>query len=293
MSGSRGSGDAAAVVIFIILVGMAYNYMKEYWPYIAGVAAIILLFIIIGAVRSRKRKRALQQRQVQKSAPSAPTPPPPAPPAPPKPEEAAEEPEISIPEAVEGKKLAYHYDDVSIIPAMGAAGIVQATVPLTFSEHQGTVYVLQRDRLIGNLKENRIAGMVRDWKKNGDPVLSYISRFSSDNTSAEIAIFFYRDQARRVLEQFAGEKQYKLTGKPDEFAGGYQPGDACSVEEDLDKEDKYQVIHEGTRIGYLPAAALTYAEDQGISPEDLKVYIADVEYDDERERDIIHVYLSV
>ena len=292
MSGGRSSGDAAAVVIFIILAAMAYNYMKEYWPYIAGVAAIILLFIIIGAVRSRKRKRALQQRQAQKSAPSASSPPP-APPSPPKKEEPAEDPEVSVPDIVNGKKLAYHYDDVSIVPAMGAAGMVQATVPLTFSEHSGTVYILQQNRLIGNLKETKIADMVRDGQKNGDPIVSYISRFSSDNTSAEITIFFYRDQTKRILERFSGEKQYKLTGKPDEFAGGYQPGDACSVEADLDKEDKYQVIHDGTRIGYLPAAALTYAEDQGISPEDLKVYIADVEYDDERERDIIHVYLSV
>lgn len=255
---------------------------------IIGAAVAVVLVLISAAKKPKNKKRAVPPKRPPESPAPAP-----APPAPPKQEEAAEEPEISIPEAVEGKKLAYHYDDVSIIPVIGAAGIVQATVPLTFSEHQGTVYVLQRDRLIGNLKENRIAGMVRDWKKNGDPVLSYISRFSSDNTSAEIAIFFYRDQARLVLERFAGEKQYKLTGKPDEFAEGYQPGDACSIEADPDKEDKYQVIHEGTRIGYLPAAALTYAEDQGISPEDLKVYIADVEYDDERERDIIHVYLSV
>ena len=292
MSGSRGSGDAAAVVIFIILAGMAYNYMKEYWPYIAGVAAIILLFIIIGAVRSRKRKRALQQRQAQKSAPSASSPPP-APPASPKKEEPAEDPEVSVPDKVNGKKLAYHYDDVSIVPAMGAAGIVQATIPLTFSEHNGTVYILQQNRLIGNLKETKIADMVRDWQKNGDPIVSYISRFSSDNTSAEIAIFFYRDQTKRILERFSGEKQYKLTGKPEEFAGGYQPGEACTIEADYEKDGKFQVLFEGLRIGYLPASALAFAEKNDVSPEDLKVYVADVDYDYEKDRDIISVYLSV
>ncbi len=263
---------------------------------IFGVVAVFALSFICGIVsavkKSKKKKRPKALHQPQR--PSQPVPPPPpAPPAPPQKEEPSEDAEVSIPDKVNGKKLAYHYDDVSIVPAMGAAGIVQATVPLTFSEHQGTVYILQRDRLIGNLKETKIADMVRDWQKNGDPIVSYISRFSSDNTSAEIAIFFYRDQTKRILERFSGEKQYKLTGKPEEFAGGYQPGEACTIEADYEKDGKFQVLFEGLRIGYLPAAAVTYAEDQGISQEDLKVYVADVEYDDEKDRDIISVYLSV
>lgn len=263
---------------------------------IYGIVAVFALsFIggIVSAVKTSKKKKHPKASQ-QPQRPSQPvSPPPPTPPAPPQKEEPAEEPEISIPDKKDGKKLAYHYDDVSIVPAMGAAGIVQATVPLTFSEHNGTVYILQQNRLIGNLKETKIADMVRDWQKNGDPIVSYISRFSSDNTSAEIAIFFYRDQTKRILERFSGEKQYKLTGKPEEFAGGYQPGEACTIEADYEKDGKFQVLFDGLRIGYLPASALTYAEKNDVSPEDLKVYVADVDYDYEKDRDIISVYLSV
>ena len=59
-----------------------------------------------------------------------------------------------------------------------------------------------------------------------------------------------------------------------------------------DESEKYHVMCNGDSIGTLPASAIRYAEDHNISPEYLDIIIADVDYDIEKERDIISVYIS-
>lgn len=86
-------------------------------------------------------------------------------------------------------------------------------------------------------------------------------------------------------------KKVKLTGKPEDFAF-YEVGNRCKVEEDFDHEGKYNVLCGGIIIGRLPSAAVSYAEENDCPPDDLDVIIAEVEYDIEKDRDIITVYVS-
>lgn len=86
-------------------------------------------------------------------------------------------------------------------------------------------------------------------------------------------------------------KLVKLTGKPDDLAF-YEVGNRCHVEQDFENEEKYDVTCGGVTIGRLPTSAITYAEKYDLDPEDLSVIIAEVEYDIEKDRDIISVYIS-
>lgn len=207
-------------------------------------------------------------------------------------DEENEIPEISIPERIDGKSLAYQYHDVEIIPHPNGADRVNPAEKLSFYISDNGVSIYQGNRPIGEMRKNKLADMVADWQKRGDPFVAYISEYAGDSSSAKISIFFYRDMFAAFMRAHPDAKQYRLTGKIDDFADGYQTGDLCEVQEDADRPGKYEVLYIGSRIGYLPAAAIKYAEESGYDPEELTAYIADVEYDDEKERDIISVYIA-
>ena len=86
-------------------------------------------------------------------------------------------------------------------------------------------------------------------------------------------------------------KLFKLTGKQDDLAF-YSVGSRCHVEEDEDNPDKYNVTCDHSIIGRLPASAITYAKKIGSLPEHLSVIIAEIDYDIEKDRDIISVYIA-
>ena len=86
-------------------------------------------------------------------------------------------------------------------------------------------------------------------------------------------------------------KLYKLTGKQEDLAI-YNVGSRCHVEQDDEDPDRYNVTCDHCIIGRLPSAAISYAEKIEALPEDLSVIIADIDYDIEKERDIISVYIA-
>lgn len=86
-------------------------------------------------------------------------------------------------------------------------------------------------------------------------------------------------------------KLFKLTGKQEDLAI-YNVGSRCHVEQDDEDPDRYNVTCDHCIIGRLPSAAISYAEKIEALPEDLSVIIADIDYDIEKERDIISVYIA-
>lgn len=108
--------------------------------------------------------------------------------------------------------------------------------------------------------------------------------------SPKVVTSSYTEDVEKFLARTDDAKLVKLTGKPEDFAF-YNVGSRCHVEEDFEKE-KFAVTCDGAVIGYLPASAVTYAEKHETDPELLDVIIADIEYDIEKDRDIISVYIA-
>lgn len=275
-----------SVFSFIVLFKWVSEHLVEV---LIGLA--VLIFIIVRLSRRGRATRAAASAPVVASRPV----PPPAtvvsapPPAVPEPASV-----ISFPSTYKEKNRAYFYEDVKIVPVSNGAGFVKPGEPLTFSCSDESVKIFQGSSCIGEMVENRLAGMVRDWQKAGDPVLAYVTEYSADSSSATIGLAFYQDLIARFLKKNPGAKTYKLAGKPDDLAFGYEVGSRCSVECDSDDPDsvKYYVMFEGSPLGRLPSSAVRYAEQQGYDPEDLEVLIASVDYDLEKDRDVISVYLD-
>lgn len=271
---------------FVVLFKWIAEHITEI---IIGVVAFVLVIIFISRRnRATNRARAAVLADASRPAP-APAPAPVYSPVSPVPDPS---PVVSFPNTFSEKNRAYFYEDVKIIPATDAAGFVVPGEPLTFSCSDEFVKLYQGSHCIGEMVENRLAGMVRDWEKAGDPVLAYVTNYDKDGSHASIGLAFYQDLLAKFLKKNPGAKSYKLTGKPDDLAFDYVPGSLCSVESDFDDPEKYNVIFDGSSIGRLPASAVRYADEQGYSPEELRVIIASVDYDMEKERDIISVYLD-
>ena len=241
---------------------------------------VIFIFIIYLLVRPGK-----QVRQQQKQARQQPLQPKPSPAPAPDPE-----PTVNIPERVDNFSRAYFYPDVKIVPVPDGASHVVVGEPLSFTDIGDAVEIYHGDYCIGKMEETRLAGMVRDWIKAGDPVLSYVAKYAEDGSSAEIALAFYLDLLARFQARHPNAKRVKLTGKPEETLG-VEPGDPCEVDKDPEK-DKYVVSCDGFSLGYLPASAVTFAEDKDLEPDDLSVIVDSVEYDTEKLRDIVFVLID-
>ena len=200
------------------------------------------------------------------------------------------DPTVSIPETIGGKQIAYSYHDVKLASAGVPCSLISPADPLTLKENGDAVEAWQGDLLLGTLPKNRLSGMVHDWNENGDPVLSYIAFYSDDGSDVQIHLVFYADQLARFRDRHPEAKSVRLTGKPEEFASP-SVGASCEVEYD-DEKEKYSVVLNGDILGYLPASATKYAEDRDISPEDLDVIISAVDYDVEKEYDLITVLIG-
>lgn len=98
----------------------------------------------------------------------------------------------------------------------------------------------------------------------------------------------YTETVKSFLDRNPEAKQFTLTGKPEDLAS-YDVGDRCHVEED---DGKYYVTVGRCVIGRLPSAAVKYGESVAGDPQDLSVVICAVDYDIEKERDIITVYVA-
>jgi hypothetical protein len=106
-----------------------------------------------------------------------------------------------------------------------------------------------------------------------------------------VALFFYADVIGKFANRHPDAKMIQLIGKPDELAF-YDIGNKCEVAQDEEDEGKFIVLCDDEKIGVFPAAGISYAAEHGCSPEDLDVIIADIEYDIDKDRYIISVYIS-
>ena len=201
------------------------------------------------------------------------------------------EPVITFPSKVDHFNRAYFYPDVKIIPVPDGASHVVIGEPLTFIDNEDSVQINQGDFCIGHMEDTRHARMVRDWINSGEPILAYVGKYADDGSYAEIGLAFYQDKLAKFLARNPDAKTYKLAGKPEEYYIGVSEGEICTVDHDYEN-DRYNVLADGIIIGRLPAAALTFAEKNECDPEDLTVYVASVEYDVDKDRDIISVYLD-
>lgn len=199
--------------------------------------------------------------------------------------------EVVIPRVYKNLQLAYHYDDVKLNTSGVSPSRIVPGKPLTLKDKGDTIDAYQGDLLLlGSLPQNRLSEMVRDWDKNGDPYLAYVAKCSPDGNDIEIALAFYMDNLARFLSRNPEAKRIKLAGKPEDFVTAYA-GAECNVDYDIEK-DKYLVMLDGGIIGVLPASALKYASEHDTDPEDLTIYVADTEYDSDKDRDIIYVYIA-
>lgn len=202
-----------------------------------------------------------------------------------------EKPTVTFPEKVNNFNRVYFYPDVKIVPVPDGAAHVVVGEPLIFNIDDDPVSIFQGDYCIGHMVENRLAEMVRTWVNSEEPILAYVAEYSENGSSAMIGLAFYQDKLAKFLARNPDAKVYKLAGKPDEDYLGVSAGDICTVEHD-DEHDRYNVISYGSVIGRLPASALTFAENQECDPEDLTVIVASCEYDFDKDRDVISVYLD-
>ena len=200
--------------------------------------------------------------------------------------EEQEEQVISVPQEIDGATIAYQYHDVMIIP-----GVSMAAHPgdkLDLVDDGNDIYVKANGSTIGRMKENRLAGMVRDWKKHGNPFLAYFVQYT--DAGPMIALFFYDDALSKFQMRNPDAKLVKLIGRPEEGAL-YSVGAKCEVVYDPEKE-KYGVTCGGDLIGTLPKSATDFAEKNDTDPEYLDVIIGKIDYDFGKDRDIISVYIA-
>lgn len=203
------------------------------------------------------------------------------------------QPEIRVPPSIGGYKIKYQYRDVEAVPVSGGINHVIIGEPLNIHTEQGYIYFFQRDQYVAALKNDTLLDMVQKWQARQDPVLAYIVYYSDDSFRARVALFFYRDPIKDFLKNRKYTKTFRLTGKPDSMlVTGVEVGQLCEVHYDLEK-DQYEVETDEGRIGYLPAAALAFAEEYHKDPEYMQVIVSNVEFDDEKERDLIDVIVSV
>ena len=260
----------------ILSIGWINQHRKEFF---IGVGVVIGLLIYAFYVRHKRIKAyqaqqlEIQQREEPKRQELEPA--------------AEPEPSVSFPDEIDGKTIAYHYPDVKLIPPT-VASPARVGQSVTLRDTGDTVQVHCGVLHLGDMPKSRLSDMVRDWNAAGDPVVAYVSKVSGNEI--EIAIAFYRDATIRFLSKHPDAKLVKLNGKPDEIAF-YSKGMECEIEEDFDSE-KYLVLCDGLEIGKLPASAVAYAKNHEIDPADLSVVIAEIDYDDDRDRDVISVYIA-
>lgn len=199
-------------------------------------------------------------------------------------------PEVVIPASYKGYDLAYHYDDVRINSVGLASSYIHPDLGISLAVNGDTIDVLNGKAKIGTLPANRLSGMVRDWNDRGDPYLAFLASYNADGSNVVIALAFYENSLEKYLSRHPDAKLVKLAGKPEEFASP-SVGMRCSVDYDYEKE-KYFVMSDGIIFGCLPASGVKYASDHDIDPDDLSVIVGSVDYDMDKGRDIISVYIA-
>lgn len=198
---------------------------------------------------------------------------------------------VKVPAVIDGQKCAYQYTKIDIVLADGINLDSIFAQRIQFDASRGPVALIVGNQYVGTVGNRKLAEMVSDWLRRGEPVFAVVSSIDDELYTAAFDLYLYRDELKYLLRRFPDAKPYKLTGnRRGEFQDniGYcERGEECSIEYDIDKE-KYLVSTGASDIGYLPSSAAKIAEEQGEG--NLSVYVASVSSDDEG-TDEVSVYI--
>lgn len=161
---------------------------------------------------------------------------------------------VTIPERVNGKQAHYRYSKVVLTDVAPDPESVRLGEQLILRQIGDRVSVMQDDREIGKLPDNRLAGMVRDWQRNMDPILAMA--FHADNAKRELFVYlvFYEDVLAKMIAR--REKPILVRGSGNEDAqdaiGLLGVGDVVAISYNEEKQ-RYDVSSGLHDIGYFKA----------------------------------------
>ena len=275
-----------SAIATVAVIAWIINHQVETVIIVAAFVFLVYRFVTRDSRQAKKAQREAQERAKAKAAQSAlvkaaasRSSVAPAPVA--APVQQSQSKTINIPSEVDGMTMAYHYDDVKLEDPTAMIHNVSDGSMLTLEDDGTRVRVLVGAIHIGYLPNNRLSGMVRDWQRDKKPIRAYLL----DASAPQPIIFlgFYDDVLKKFLSRNPEAKKFKLAF--------YSVGQKCEIEQDPET-GKYNVLVDGSVIGRLPASAVTYASTIESDPDMLDAVISSVDYDVEKDRDIITVYLA-
>lgn len=272
--------------MLILLVALILFFLvgRSFLSATVEVAGFVIAIIVFLFLKMRKKTHIISNVPQKSSSIDAPV----APVTPVAPDGIPDNKTITVPAEIDGNSISYHYDDVVLVDPTEYIHHVSEGSTLSFEDDGTRIRVMVGAIHIGYLPDNRLSGMVRDWKRDAKPIFSFLSDASASNPIIFLA--FYDNVLGNFLSRNPKARKFKLTGKPEEYAF-YTVGQKCDIEKN-DETDKYDVLIDGSRIGTLPASAITFASTIAADPEMLDAVIVSVDYDIEKDRDIISVYLA-
>lgn len=174
---------------------------------------------------------------------------------------------IDPPQAMNGYYLAYFYPDVEFDctpEQLERARLVPPRKQLTLNRGDGDEIELEfNGAVFGTMKPNRLRDMVNDYDVDGRTIIAASRAFDEKPL---FSLAFYRS-ADELIEKWKLDDsfhKFKLVSNGnDEMQDNISGvGIGCPVEFDLDPDKgKYLVLAEGLEIGYLPASAEKYVDE--------------------------------
>lgn len=134
-------------------------------------------------------------------------------------------------------------------------------------------------------KAARVERELREAKEKREQEVRQAEARAQAARAAELAVYSF------MRKHPDGKEDVRLVGKADEYAFA-EIGQVCTVEQDMDHDQRYLVLVDDMTIGALPTIALRYAEKADKDPTELAVILTDVDYDVEKDRDIFTVYIA-
>lgn len=160
----------------------------------------------------------------------------------------------------------YAYKNVDIAGVKFASpdlGKIKAGDSISFqaepdnANDKNAVKIICKDQTIGYVHKGKLQGMITDWQKRGDVILTSISKIDRNEKSIEYGIAFYKDKLDGKEKWDSLNASLTKTSKKDEFEnrqehlGDISEDDILSVRYD-DYEETYTVTDEfGNELGEL------------------------------------------
>ena len=203
--------------------------------------------------------------------------------------EAAPKPKtVYAPDRIGNCQFAYEYHKVNVRLVAGIdINVLELGSKVSFAMGETLPAVLLEGQQIGTMQAGRIADMVSDWLKRGDPIFSVLETRIPDENLIQLFVVFYRNLIE-VAER-RGLSRVKLVSNANQEMQDaiicHEVGDVCYPTYDSDKQ-KWEINAGISTIGYLPAK---YKDDT--ITEDAKIVIADIDENDETGKYSVWVYV--